>query len=319
MVVRFAGGMGTVTFTGYTQFFTDSSDVSDDTVRAYYRWADGTEGADDTLSCTTSQKLGAICWEITGAENPATQTPEASAAAFGTTGANVADPPTVTPTGGSKDYLFLAVGTQDGEVGAYTAFPTNYANLIAANSGTGGAAGSNVVMGGASRQLTAASENPGAFTHGTPITAWIAFAIAIHPAPTGTPHTANPSSTLSLTDARTLAQGKAVADTKPLADSLSRVHSAARAVVDFVSLADNCSPALAGEGHTATPSDDVALADSLTIDWTLAGRWSDPAVGLADSLSRVVQAARTVTPARRCRCEDTGSRQGAHRLGLAGR
>jgi hypothetical protein len=181
VLARFAGAPGTVTFTGYTEFKASTADASDDDQRLFYRQADGTEGATDTLSTVNSIKMSAICWEITGAENPATQPPEASADATFTTTANTANQASLSPTGGSKDYLFLAVAGQDGEVGAYTAAPTNYANLATANSGTGGTPASNCYMGGASRQLTAASENPDVFTHGAATTGGVAWAVAIHP------------------------------------------------------------------------------------------------------------------------------------------
>lgn len=179
--VRFAGAPGAVTFTGYTQLASDSSDASDDTTSVYYRQADGTEGATDTLTTGNSVKLAAIGWEITGAADPGVQAPQISTVAVGTTTADTANPTAVTPTGGSKDYLFLAIAGQDGEVGAYTAAPTNYVNLQAANSGTGGVASSNCYMGGASRQLTAASDDPGVFTHGAATTGWTAWTVAIYP------------------------------------------------------------------------------------------------------------------------------------------
>jgi hypothetical protein len=178
--VRYAGAPGTVTFTGYTQLASDSSDASDDTTAVYYRWADGSEGASDTLSTANSIKLGAICWEITGAENPSFSAPTISTVAVGTTTANTANPSSVAPAGAPQDTLYLALAGGDGEVGAYTAFPTNYANLVTANSGTGGAASSNVFIGGASRALTASSsEDPGAFTHGAHTTGWTAYTVAI--------------------------------------------------------------------------------------------------------------------------------------------
>jgi hypothetical protein len=198
VLVRFPGAPGAVTFTGYTQLAADTSDASDDDTRLYYRLADGNEGATDVLTTGNSVKLAAICWEITLAENPATQAPQLSTVAVGTTTANTANPTGVTPTGGSKDYLFLAVAAQDGEVGAYTAAPTNYLNLVTANCGTGGVPASNCYMGGASRQLTAASEDPGAFTHGAATTGWTAWTIAIHPAPPGVEYTDSATVTLDL-------------------------------------------------------------------------------------------------------------------------
>jgi hypothetical protein len=182
--LRFAAAPGTITFTGYTPLVAgDTSDASDDTTAIYYRWADGTEGATDTCAPTNSVKGAAICWRITGAANPATQAPEVSSVAVGTTAANSANPNSVSGTGGSKDYLFLAMAAGDGESGAYTGAPTNYTNLQAANSGTGGLPATNCLMGGASRQLTAASDDPGAFTHAAHTTGWTAYTVVVHPAP----------------------------------------------------------------------------------------------------------------------------------------
>jgi hypothetical protein len=179
--VRFAGAAGTVTFTGYTPLVTqNNADASDDETSIYYRWADGSEGATDTLSTTNSIKLAAICWEVTGAENPAFSAPTVSTVATGTTTANTANPSSVAPDGAPQDTLYLALAGGDGEVGAYTASPTNYSTVTAANSGTGGAATSNVFIGGASRQLTASSsEDPDAFTHAAHSNGWTAYTVAI--------------------------------------------------------------------------------------------------------------------------------------------
>lgn len=185
VLIRFAGAPGTITFTGYTPLVAgDSSDASDDTTCVFWRHADGAEGATDTVTTVNSVKAASICWRITGADDPATQAPEISTVAVGTTTANTCNPTAVTPTGGSKDYLFLALGAQDGEVGAFTAAPTNYnTNLVVANSGTAGLPATNCQMGGGTRQLTAASDDPGAFTHGAAAAGWTAYTVAVHPVP----------------------------------------------------------------------------------------------------------------------------------------
>lgn len=114
--VRFAAAPGTVTFTGYTQLAANTSDASDDDSRIYYRWADGAEGATDTLATTNSVKLAAICWEITGAANPATTAPSVSAAVVGTA-ANIN--PASWPPGTidfSGDGGFLELGAGGGQI-----------------------------------------------------------------------------------------------------------------------------------------------------------------------------------------------------------
>jgi hypothetical protein len=177
--LRYAAAPGAIGFTGYTLIVNDSSDASDDTTEVYYRWADGNEGATDTLTTVNSIKLGAISWEVTGA---APEAPKISAVAVGTTVANTCDPNSVAPAGPPQDTLYIVMGGEDQEVGAFTAAPTNYGNLIAANSGTGGLPATNVLMGGASRQINASSsDNAGAFTHAAAATGWTAFAVAIRP------------------------------------------------------------------------------------------------------------------------------------------
>jgi hypothetical protein len=172
---------GPTTQAWQTLYASASPDAADDNSAWFYRWADGSEGASTSVDLAATSKGGVIVWRITGAENPATQPPELPTPNTGTTSANTANGPNVVPTGGSKDYLFLTAAGQDGEVGAYTAVPTNYANLAAITSGTGGLPATNVQMGGGSRQLTAASEDPGVFTHAAAAAGWTGFTVAVHP------------------------------------------------------------------------------------------------------------------------------------------
>lgn len=160
----------------------ENSDASDDNTYIYYKVAAGTEST-GTLDLSTTAKGTATIWSISGAADPATQAPE-TAVATGT-GANV-DCPSISPTGGSKDYLILALAGLDGETQTFTA-PSGYSNRIDGNSGTGGAAATNCRTSGASKQVTAASEDPGAFTNGAPSTGWTGITLAIHPAAAATP------------------------------------------------------------------------------------------------------------------------------------
>ncbi len=186
--VRFAGNPGTVTFTGYGTLAQADLDAADDTTGIYYKLADGTEGASDVLGTTNSVKLAAISWEVTGAQDPGVDAPIVSTAATGTTAANSANPGSVAPFSPPQDTLYIAMAGGDGEVGAYTASPTNYSTVTAANSGTGGVAASNVFIGAGSRQITASSsDDPGVFTHAAHTTGWTAYTIAIRPPPAVTP------------------------------------------------------------------------------------------------------------------------------------
>lgn len=182
---RFAAAPGTVTFTGYTPIFTDVSDATDDQTMVFWRWADGTEGATDVLSPANSVKAGHLSWEVTDAANEA---PNVSAAVVGTTTLNTANSGSVAPVSPPQDTLYISMCGGDGEVGAYTAAPTNYTNLIACNSGTGGVAATNCFCGGASRQITASSsDDAGAFTHAAHTTGWTGVAVAIRAPAAATP------------------------------------------------------------------------------------------------------------------------------------
>jgi hypothetical protein len=189
LLIRAAGNNGVLASvpSGWSALVQDEgSDASNDPTHILYRWADGTEGSTLSVDFSGSIKGAAIAYRITGAINPATQPPQVSTVAVGT-GTNP-DPTGVTPTGGSKDYLFIAFGGLDGETQTFSAAPStpsSYSNLQQANSGTGGAASTNVRIAGASRQATVSSEDPGAFTAEAPETGWTAFVIAIHPAAAG--------------------------------------------------------------------------------------------------------------------------------------
>lgn len=166
---------------GWTEFFEDSSDATNDTTGMGWRAADGTEGATVTLTnlFSASGKFAALAWRITGAIDPTTQAPEA-AVAVGTNA--TPDAPSISPTGGSKDYLFLAAMGWDGESFVVNADPSGYGNIVVADSGTGGAVATNGGARGLSRQATTASENPSAWTlNATPNAGWTAVVVAVHP------------------------------------------------------------------------------------------------------------------------------------------
>jgi len=180
---RAAGAQTIASVTGFTFLVDDdSSDASDDNTCIMYRWADGTEGATISVSLSASAKGTVWVARITGAINPATQPPEITAPTV-TTAANV-DPPAITPTGGSKDYLFIVFGGMDGEGVTFTAgTPAGYSTVGGGNinSGTGGAVATNCVTSVARKAATAASENPGVWTSSAPATGCSAWTMAVHP------------------------------------------------------------------------------------------------------------------------------------------
>lgn len=142
---------------------------------AYYKQI-GTSEPNPVFLQSQNTRSGYSVLQITGHESPATQAPEAQATPA--TGASTTpDPPAVTPTGGSKDYLFIAVAGNNDARASYTVAPTNYANLNAFNTGGGPNGGAGAT---AERVLTASSEDPGTFTMGSSAT-WFANTIVVHP------------------------------------------------------------------------------------------------------------------------------------------
>ena len=164
---------------GWTELVEDSSDASDDVTAIAYKTAVGDEDG-TTFNVTHGDgKSAYIVYSITGAADPASQAPQLSAVAVGTSTAP--DPAALTPTGGAKDYLWLWLGGWEGEQTSPPANnPTNYTNPLGASTAAAGAATGNCRVASARRDLNAASEDPPSWT----ISAsddWSAWTMAVHP------------------------------------------------------------------------------------------------------------------------------------------
>lgn len=167
----FNGAPGTVSSTGYTLLGSTDTNGSA-TLSILYKTSDGTEGASDTVTTTNSVKGAFASYQVSGWSG----TPEKGTASTGASGA--ANPPSLAPSGGSKDYLFFAIGGYFNAGTANTGAPTNYTNgQFPISSG----AGNKGQLSSAERQLTASSDDPGAFTGGTNSNAWVAQTVAISP------------------------------------------------------------------------------------------------------------------------------------------
>lgn len=162
----------------YNEVVDASPDGADDQQAIAWRVALGNESGTITLSCT-SGKFVAVAYAISNAAN--NRAPQLSTVATGTTPAQP-DATTCTPTG-TKDYLWLTLFSMEGEQTGITNYPTNYTlgQSGFASSGTAGVVATNVRMGGAARQLNAASEDAGAWTIAGTLDDWSAYTLAIHP------------------------------------------------------------------------------------------------------------------------------------------
>jgi hypothetical protein len=154
----------------------------------YIAYHYGTLGSSSTLVASAVTRTAAIAYQIAGAENPATQAPQVGTTSSGSS--TTPDPPNVTPTGGAKDYLWIACLTRAGEEADddtwATASPTNFLPNPPLQKAAG-VAGTNLggIVAAASFGSNAASMDPATFTIATG--AWRAQTIAVHPTTAVTP------------------------------------------------------------------------------------------------------------------------------------
>lgn len=170
----------------------------------YKKIADGTESG-TTIQIDTggvNTNFTAHVWRIEGHYG------DLDALYFAVTGFNnnsPDDPPNLAPGLGALDFLWIVWTAFHEETGAdtsYSAAPTNYTDLQQNAQGLG--SGGNR-SGSARRELNAASENPGAFTHvgALGVQAYICYTFAIRPGD-------NPSATAAVSVPKLTALGDAL-------------------------------------------------------------------------------------------------------------
>lgn len=154
--------------TGWTLFANAESSLM--STAAFYRIADGGEGSTASVGLDGSQGLAAVTMRITGGDTPEAATPGA-----GNSGS--INPPAITPSGGSQEYLWLAsCGFRSS--GAINTTPTGYTSVALADDG--GSIRTYVYE----KTSTASSEDPGDFDFDTN-NAWSTWTIAVPPAAAG--------------------------------------------------------------------------------------------------------------------------------------
>jgi hypothetical protein len=117
----------TVTFpnegTDWTVIYRENAGGQGPTLAAAWRKADGTEdGGNFTVTTGSSEGSCAYVFRITGAQDPSTTPPEASTEATGTS-ANP-DSLSLTPSSGSRYYIWISVETNDDDDNV-TGYPSN--------------------------------------------------------------------------------------------------------------------------------------------------------------------------------------------------
>lgn len=142
----------------------------------FYKTSDGGEGSSLAITTSSSRVSTHAAYRITGWSG----TPEVSTGATSTTGE--ANPDSLTPAGGAKDYLWIVVAGKRNTT-SVSGYPTNYtgSQLFIADDGALG--GSSITV--ATRGLNSAGpEDPGSFAH-SDTGFWTACTIAVSPAAGG--------------------------------------------------------------------------------------------------------------------------------------
>lgn len=164
---------------GWAALVLNATDASGDTMSIFYRDTDASDIGVTTVTVngTAALKFSGTCWRITGGH-----TPEVSSSATGSD--DFPDPPSFSPSGGAKDYLWIWAGGWQGEqTNPPLLFPTGYSNVVGGSGETAGAVTGNCRTAGASRTANGASENPGSWQISA-ANDWLAWTIAVPPAPT---------------------------------------------------------------------------------------------------------------------------------------
>lgn len=172
LLIFFASdGSPVITFPneGVDWFQLFETDYTQVTFGAWYRIADGGEGASITVSTSASQEASYTSYRIIDYSG----TPEVGSSVTGTN-ANP-DPPNLTPSWGSSDNLWFAICGYDRDV-TVSSYPTFYTDGRNDVGGTPGGCG----VGSARRTYRGASDNPLNFVL-SGADEWIANTVAVRP------------------------------------------------------------------------------------------------------------------------------------------
>lgn len=187
MIFGRCAATGTVSIPGWT-LFQDSTDNSDDVTFWGYRNTLAGAGEGGTTATVThgSGFLAAVCCSVTGAADPAVLPPEGAWKIDNSQNGSV-DAPLLTPTGGTKDYLFFTSGSGNNSF-ISAGYPPSDATgpfTSLANFTTGGTNLTGVGFALAYRREAAvASSDPAGWGWGQDLGIYLtAFTVAVYPTP----------------------------------------------------------------------------------------------------------------------------------------
>lgn len=138
----------------------------------WYKIADGSEGATQTWTTGTATTAAWHSFKVTtwhGTTPPEYTSTNGDSAAV--------NPPSLSPSWGSADTLWIALAGSSANTMSFTGSPTDFTGLTTSTASSGGGASN---MGSAFRQNATATEDPSAFTTSTNRW-WASFTIAVRP------------------------------------------------------------------------------------------------------------------------------------------
>jgi hypothetical protein len=156
-----------------------SADVDEkDSAAIFAKIASGSEGSTQTVAIDSSTRASAVTLLINGHRNGVSSSEIAVSSANQQTNTLAPDPPSLTPSWGSAENLWLAIGFCDFGSFTFGSYPSGYAlgiNTVQTGAGTGNA------VSVAGKLATGTSEDPGAFTISASARNWASFTLAIRP------------------------------------------------------------------------------------------------------------------------------------------
>lgn len=263
-----AGGQGGgAAPAGWTRIYDDNQYVS-----VYEKIASTNENAGNvTFTQDTSSGWAAQVYLISGSHpSDASQVSSVTSVANGSS----IDPPSFSPTGGAKDWLWVAIdlhGHLFGTTRTISSYPTNYTSTTPSNQ-TGGI--SQQLAGSAYRQLNTATEDPGAFTLSGAIQTGRGFTIAVPPpsSPTiTTPTNANITSSGATLGGNVTSDGGSTITGRGVCVGTSA--NPALGGTCFAESGSSANQATSGNGATATTIDNFSGTGADAIDSNDATSW----------------------------------------------
>lgn len=180
LLIAHVGIRNTGTWTAPTGWVSLASQLGGGSVGqtdVWYKVADGSEGSTATW---TAGVATTAAWQVRRIISWHGTTPPEAAKTNGdsTTAPN---PPSLTPSWGAEDTIWLALAGSAANTMNFTAAPTNYVDLTSTVASSGGGASN---AGSAIRQNNTATEDPGVFTT-SQNRWWSAITVAVRPAGSG--------------------------------------------------------------------------------------------------------------------------------------